>query len=94
MLNIKKGNTLGFQIAFNVGFSMAFVASFYILFCVKDRVINSKHLQFVSGLSASMYWLTAYLWDFVTFVFTTICLVGTLVCFQEEGFKTVGELSK
>nr|XP_022911475.1 ATP-binding cassette sub-family A member 3-like isoform X1 [Onthophagus taurus] len=94
MLNIKKGNTLGFQIAFNVGFSMAFVASFYILFCVKDRVINSKHLQFVSGLSASMYWLTAYLWDFVTFVFTTICLVGTLVCFQEEGFKTVGELSR
>nr|XP_022911287.1 ATP-binding cassette sub-family A member 3-like [Onthophagus taurus]XP_022911294.1 ATP-binding cassette sub-family A member 3-like [Onthophagus taurus] len=89
-----QGNTMGFQLAFNIGFSMAFVSSFYVLFYVKERVNKSKHLQFVSGANVGVYWVTAYVWDFLTFVFTSLCLVITLACFQEPGFATFEELGR
>ncbi|KAI4457986.1 atp-binding cassette transporter subfamily a abca [Holotrichia oblita] len=86
------GQTMGFQIAFNMAFCMAFVTPFYVLFYVRERVIKSKHQQFVSGAKVSAYWLANMLWDFTTFLLTIICTIITLVCFQEDGFSTASDL--
>ncbi|XP_076264015.1 ATP binding cassette subfamily A member 3 isoform X2 [Rhynchophorus ferrugineus] len=91
---ISTGNNMGFQLAFNISFSMAFVSSFYILFIVRERVCNSKHLQFVSGVKAYVFWITTLLWDYLTYLITVIALVITLVCFQEDGFKTCAEVGR
>lgn len=85
---------MGFQLAFNIAFSMAFVSSFYVLFYVRERVNKSKHLQFVSGAKVSSFWLIAFIWDYITFLFTSVCLIITLAAFQEDGFKTGIELGK
>ena len=83
---------MGFQLAFNIGFSMAFVSAFYVLYYIRERVVKSKHLQFVSGIRVSTFWLTSYLWDIITYIFTVICIIITLVAFQEDGFRTGDEL--
>ncbi|RZC38259.1 ABC tran, AAA 21 and/or SbcCD C domain containing protein, partial [Asbolus verrucosus] len=88
-----KGNSKGFQLAFNIGFSMAFVSSFYVLFYVKERVCKSKHLQFASGVKGCIFWITAFLCDLMTFIVTILAVIITLLCFQEEGFRTVRDLA-
>ncbi|KAK9751753.1 hypothetical protein QE152_g4857 [Popillia japonica] len=88
------GQTMGFQIAFNIAFCMAFVTPFYVLFYVRERVVKSKHQQFVSGAKVSAYWFANILWDFVTFLLTIICTIITLACFQEDGFKSASDLGR
>lgn len=83
---------MGFQLAFNIGFGMAFVSSFYVLFYVRERVTKAKHLQFVSGVDVTTFWLTSFICDLLTFIFTSICLLITLVAFQEGGFQTFEEI--
>lgn len=85
---------MGFSVAFNIDFAMAFVSSFYVLFYVKERVTKSKHLQFVSGVRVSTFWFISLICDFITFIITSIFLLVTLVAFQENGFKTAGDLGK
>lgn len=40
------------------------------------------------------FWLTALVWDFLTYVITATILIGTLAIFQEEGFATFTELGR
>lgn len=82
------GQSMGFQLAFNIGFSMAFVSSFYVLFIVRENVSKSKHLQFVSGVKVLVFWLTSALCDMFTYIVTIIAVLATLLAFQEDGFKT------
>ncbi|XP_018330699.1 ATP-binding cassette sub-family A member 3 [Agrilus planipennis] len=91
---LANGNNMGFQTAFNLGFSMAFVSSFYIMFYVRERVINAKHLQFVSGVSVVIFWAASFLNDIITFIVTVICTLITLVCFQEDGFNTFDDINR
>ena len=39
---------------------MASLASSFLLFLVRERETKAKHVQFVSGVSAPAYWLSAY----------------------------------
>ncbi|KAF2898000.1 hypothetical protein ILUMI_08174 [Ignelater luminosus] len=94
LTKLSQGQNAGFQIAFNLGFSMAFVSAFYVMFYIKERVCKAKHLQFVSGISVLPFWLAAFVCDLLTFIFTSILVIITLAIFQEDGFKTVDELSR
>ncbi|KAL1517917.1 hypothetical protein ABEB36_001617 [Hypothenemus hampei] len=92
--NLAIGNNMGFQLAFNICFSMAFVSSFYVLFIVRERVCKSKHLQFVSGVKVMVFWFITLFWDFITYLITIVALLIALICFQEDGFKSVGDLGR
>lgn len=89
---LQAGNNIGFQLAFNIGFATAFVASFYIIFYIKERVTKAKLLQYVSGVNVVMYWLTAFLWDYLQYIFIAVLMVLTIGVFQENGFATAEEL--
>lgn len=91
---LNQGNNMGFQLAFNTGFAMAFVAAFYTLFYIKERTTRSKLLQFVSGVNIVTYWAVSFLWDYLSFFFTILLYIITLVCFQEEGWRTFSELGR
>lgn len=91
---ILKSQTMGFQYAFNIAFSMAFVSSFYVLFIVRENVCKSKHLQFVSGVKVIIFWITSAICDIATYILTTLALIITFLCFQEDGFRTFKELGK
>lgn len=87
------GSNMGFQLATNIGFSMAFVSSFYLMFYIKERVSKAKLLQFVSGLNISTFWITSFIFDFATYILTSLILAITLLAFQEEGWSTIKELT-
>ena len=46
---------------------MSFVPASFVVFLVMERTTKAKHIQFVSGLSPVLYWLSNYIWDFVSF---------------------------
>lgn len=73
---------------------MAYVSAFYIMFYVKERVSQSKHLQFVSGISVLSFWFASLLCDIITFIFTSLLILVTLSIFNEEGFSSAEELGK
>lgn len=73
---------------------MAFVSAFYIIFHIKERVSNAKHLQFVSGVDVITFWGISYLWDFLTFVITSFCLIITILLYQEDGYNTFSDLGR
>ncbi|OWK05225.1 ABCA4 [Cervus elaphus hippelaphus] len=50
-------------VAICVIFAMSFVPASFVLYLIQERVNKAKHLQFVSGVSPTTYWLTNFLWD-------------------------------
>lgn len=94
MMMLQAGNNLGFQLSFNIGFAMAFVASFFIIVYIKERVTKAKLLQFVSGVNVLMYWITAFLWDYLLFVVIALLMTITIGVFQEDGYSTFQQLGR
>ena len=41
-----------------------------------------------------MYWLTAFIWDYVLFLIIAFMMVATIGAFQEDGFATFQELGR
>ncbi|XP_032989948.1 phospholipid-transporting ATPase ABCA7 isoform X5 [Rhinolophus ferrumequinum] len=48
-----------------VVFAMSFVPASFTLVLTEERVTRAKHLQFMGGLSPTLYWLGNFLWDMV-----------------------------
>ncbi|ELK29428.1 ATP-binding cassette sub-family A member 7 [Myotis davidii] len=48
-----------------VVFAMSFIPASFILVLIEERVTRAKHLQFMGGLSPTLYWLGNFLWDMV-----------------------------
>ena len=57
-------------IAICVIFAMSFVPASFTLFLIEERVSNSKHLQFVSGINPTVYWISNFLWDMVRMLYS------------------------
>ncbi|XP_058060642.1 phospholipid-transporting ATPase ABCA1-like [Anopheles bellator] len=85
-------NNLGFQLAYYTGFAMSFVVGFYVIFYIRERITKAKLLQLVSGVNRFTYWLTGFLWDYLTYAFVCIFIIITVAIFQEPGFSTGGEV--
>ncbi|XP_018330706.1 ATP-binding cassette sub-family A member 2 isoform X2 [Agrilus planipennis] len=80
--------SVGYQLAFYYGFAMAFISSFFLIVYIYERQNKFKHLQFISGVKLSVYWLTSILWDAIIFAVMIVITIITLVCFQEDGYST------
>ena len=52
-------------IAISVIFALSFIPASFILFLVEERVSKAKHLQFVSGVNPTTYWVANFSWDMV-----------------------------
>ena len=51
-----RGSAVDVVVAICVIFAMSFVPASFVLFLIEERVSNSKHLQFVSGINPTVYW--------------------------------------
>ncbi|XP_047570303.1 phospholipid-transporting ATPase ABCA3-like isoform X2 [Lutra lutra] len=78
----------GQQVALNLFFGVSIFVSGFCLLTVTERINKAKHIQFVSGVSAINFWLSALLWDFMIY-FIACCLL--LVVFLLSGLD---ELTK
>lgn len=66
--------------------SLAFIPSSYVAFTVKERSSKAKHLQFISGVSPTAYWLSNYVFDFITFLLPAFGTILLLIAFKEDAY--------
>jgi ATP-binding cassette subfamily A (ABC1) protein 3 len=83
---------LGFQLAFNIGFAMAFVSSFFVMIYIKEQITKAKLLQLLSGVNVFLYWLSAFIWDFLIFAIIALLMTSTIGAYQKDGLKTFEQL--
>lgn len=78
----------GFQIGFTVAFGMSFLAASFVVFLIKERETNAKHLQVVSGVKYLVFWVASFLFDAVNYIIPCLFLIIVLLAFQSEDFKS------
>ncbi|XP_038184150.1 ATP-binding cassette sub-family A member 17-like [Arvicola amphibius] len=76
----------GHYLVINFLFGIAFLSSSFSILTVTEENIKSKHIQFVSGVSAAAFWLSALLWDLLSFLVPTLLLVLVFLWYKEEAF--------
>lgn len=57
-----------------------YIPGAFIVFLVKERVSKSKHLQLVSGVNMTSYWLGQYVWDLTLFAVITFGVMMVRPC--------------
>ncbi|XP_048321587.1 ABC transporter A family member 1 isoform X2 [Ziziphus jujuba] len=58
-----------FSVAIIVSISFSFIPASFAVSIVKEREVKAKHQQLISGVSVLSYWVSTYVWDFISFLF-------------------------
>lgn len=88
---LSEGQT-GFAIAINLMYGMASLASTFALLLVSERSVKSKHLQQVSGVYLSNFWLSALLWDLINFLLPCLLMLVVFRVFSVKAFVAENHL--
>lgn len=48
--------------------------------------IGAKHMQTISGVSPLSYWVSTFLWDFITFMIPCLLLIGVFFVYSSDAF--------
>ncbi|XP_042198563.1 phospholipid-transporting ATPase ABCA1-like [Callorhinchus milii] len=75
-----------------VMFAMSFVPASFVLFLIEERVSQAKHLQFVSGVKPSVYWLANFAWDMCNYSIPATLVVSIFICFQQKSYVSASNL--
>uniref|UniRef100_A0A8C5L437 P-type phospholipid transporter n=2 Tax=Jaculus jaculus TaxID=51337 RepID=A0A8C5L437_JACJA len=75
-------------VAICVIFAMSFVPASFVLYLIQERVTKAKHLQFISGVSPTTYWLTNFLWDMLNYAVSAGLVVGIFIGFQKKAYTS------
>ncbi|KAI6653359.1 hypothetical protein LOD99_3579 [Oopsacas minuta] len=81
------GIGVGFSVAFDMVFGMAFLASSFVVFVVDERSSKAKHIQRVSGVHLSSFWLSGFLWDIINYVVPCVFILILFAAFQVPAYK-------
>ncbi|XP_071813575.1 phospholipid-transporting ATPase ABCA3-like isoform X2 [Apostichopus japonicus] len=87
---VNKGVQTGFAIAYNMLFGMSFLAASFVVFLIKENTTKSKHLQFISGVRSSNFWLSAYTWDLLNYTIPCVLSCALFAAFNVEAFSDDG----
>ena len=79
LVDCSRTSIIDVLVAISVIFAMSFIPASFVIFLIDERTSNSKHLQFVSGVNPAIYWVSTYVWDFVS-----IHLKIILACFGKK----------
>ncbi|KAH8378947.1 hypothetical protein KR009_002246, partial [Drosophila setifemur] len=93
-LRLNKGQRLGVEIAINLALCMSFITAFYAIPIIKERETRAKLLQFLSGVDVCAYWISQFLWDYLTFILSGSMAIITIAAFQESGYNSLSELGR
>ena len=72
--------------------SFSFIPASFAVFIVREREINAKHQQLISGVSMVAYWASTYLWDFVNYLPPCIMSIVLIVAFDVRDLIDDGAL--
>lgn len=83
----------GFDIALNLLFATAFLASTFSILAVGERAVQAKHVQLVSGVHVATFWLSALLWDLLSFLVPSLLLLVVFKAFDVHAFTRDGHMA-
>ncbi|XP_038055942.1 retinal-specific phospholipid-transporting ATPase ABCA4-like [Patiria miniata] len=69
-----------------VVFALAFVPASFVVFLITERESKSKHLQIVSGISPTTYWVSTLIWDLANYLIPAVLTVVIFIAFQQQAF--------
>ncbi|GAB1295321.1 ATP-binding cassette sub-family A member 7 [Apodemus speciosus] len=69
-----------------VVFAMSFVPASFTLVLIEERITRAKHLQLVSGLPQTLYWLGNFLWDMCNYLVAVCIVVLIFLAFQQRAY--------
>ncbi|KFV93424.1 Retinal-specific ATP-binding cassette transporter, partial [Eurypyga helias] len=75
-------------VAICVIFAMSFIPASFVLYLIQERVTKAKHLQFVSGVSPVIYWLTNFMWDIVNYALSAGMVVIIFTGFNKKAYTS------
>jgi len=64
-----------------------YIPAAFVVFLVKEKANKSKHLQLVSGVETSSYWIATYLWDMSLYTVLTILIMLVFLLFGTESAR-------
>jgi ATP-binding cassette subfamily A (ABC1) protein 1 len=67
-------------------FAMSFVPGSFVLYLIYERTSKSKHLQYVSGVNPSIYWLSTLAWDLTNYMVPAILCIFIFLAFQTKSY--------
>jgi len=88
LLQIQYQSPEQFQLAENIMFSMSFLAASFAVLLVKEKSIKGKHLQQVCGVKLYLFWITSFIWDFMTYIIPCCLVMLMYYLFDQEPLKS------
>ncbi|XP_073499323.1 retinal-specific phospholipid-transporting ATPase ABCA4 [Phyllobates terribilis] len=79
-------------VAICVIFAMSFIPASFVLYLIQERVSNAKHLQFVSGVTPAVYWLTNFAWDIANYAISVAMVVLIFIGFEKKAYTSATNL--
>ncbi|XP_013414368.2 LOW QUALITY PROTEIN: ATP-binding cassette sub-family A member 1-like [Lingula anatina] len=73
-------------VAIGVIFAMSFIPASFVLYLIEERVSNSKHLQFVSGVNRVTYWVSHLAWDIMNYSVSMVLCILLFLAFNERSY--------
>ena len=73
-----------FSCAIFLSIALCFVPASFVAFVVKEREVEAKHLQVVSGVSLLSYWISSWLWDILSYLPTVATIELVLYLFSVQ----------
>uniref|UniRef100_A0A3B4Z3Q7 P-type phospholipid transporter n=1 Tax=Stegastes partitus TaxID=144197 RepID=A0A3B4Z3Q7_9TELE len=67
-------------------FAMSFIPASFVLFLIQERVNKAKHLQFVSGVNPTVYWVANFAWDMCNYIVPCLIVIVIFLSFQQEAY--------
>lgn len=74
-----------FQVMQGLIMGIAFLVGSFAVLAVKERVSKGKHLQGLSGVRSSIYWLSYFLIDYVVYLLSTALIILVFFLYKEPG---------
>jgi ATP-binding cassette subfamily A (ABC1) protein 3 len=67
---------------------MAFLVSTFVVFVVNERSMKAKHAQFMTGIGATNFWLSSFLWDALCYLIPSVIIIIIVLAFQTSAYST------
>uniref|UniRef100_A0A1I8GBS1 ABC transporter domain-containing protein n=1 Tax=Macrostomum lignano TaxID=282301 RepID=A0A1I8GBS1_9PLAT len=92
--NVLNANTVvSAMTVVSIIFALSFIPASFVLFLISERTTNAKHLQFVSGINPTTYWIVNHIWNLLNYMVPLTIVIFLFVAFKNYEFvgsQTIG----
>ncbi|XP_063401544.1 phospholipid-transporting ATPase ABCA1-like [Mytilus trossulus] len=79
-------NKADIVVAICIIFAMSFIPASFVMTLIEERASYSKHLQFISGVTPFVYWITNFVWDLINYTICTCLCLLIFLAFKREAY--------